>query len=148
MSDRMAIANPYAKPRPLGAHNKQIIGRQSQQRVSNTKRAFQLASASSSSKKKKGQLTLLGGVAFDSEKDCIICKAYVMKSLQESYRIPNRAHHVLCAKNTKTRGKGIISKPLLAQNAEEKRLDALFKAPLKMHEKCGIASTTKAAADP
>ena len=50
MTVNSPIVNPYTKPRPLGGgsgHNSKIMGRQSQQRISNTKRAYSLAATNS-----------------------------------------------------------------------------------------------------
>jgi len=96
--------NPCVKPRPPPPpHNEVIMGRQSQQRIGNqNKRKHKLASNTSNNKKRKGHQTLFGGVAFEAEKDCIVCKAQALKRILDTYRVPNRAHHVLCLKNTKT----------------------------------------------
>ena len=71
MSGGKPLSNPYAK----GIGNLSVInesmGRQSQQRISNTKRAFNLAATNSFKKRAKatgGQLTLNGGTAFDPRK--------------------------------------------------------------------------------
>jgi len=102
------MVNPYAK----SAHNVVEMGRQSQQRIANQhKRKYKLCSNNNSNnKRKKGdQLTLLGGVAFEAKRDCVVCKAQFLRTIIEGYRVPNRAHNVLCIKNTKTRGKGDLS---------------------------------------
>ena len=60
MSGGKPLTNPYAKRRPLEPHNGgKIMGRQSQQRVSNTKRAYQLAAFKGAPKKQKGDQTTL-----------------------------------------------------------------------------------------
>jgi len=73
------VPNPYARMVPPTAQNVVNMGRQSQQRVSNQiKRKYKLCSSNNNNnnKRKKGdQLTLLGGVAFEAKKDCIVCKA-------------------------------------------------------------------------
>ena len=141
------MVNPYAKGRPLAARNgaqNNIMGPQSQQRVSNTKRAYQLASYSSSKKKRKGeQLTLQGELAFVSERDCVVCRAQSLAKLTPNYRIPKRSHHQLCIKNRKTKGKGVVSSQMIACRAEEKRLQHLFSAPLDSHEKAGAVHLSK-----
>ena len=137
--------NPYKKKPPLAAHNEQM-GRQSQQRVSNTKRAFQLASTVSKAKKKPkagDQLTLLGEVAFDSQRDCKVCIAQFIQRTNSSHSVPKRAHHELCIKNTVTRGVGPLTKQLLERKADEKRLLALHDRPLEPSEKASGKHLTK-----
>ena len=143
------MRNPYAKSPPVGApaivQNNEIMGRQSQQRVSNTKRAYQLACYSSSKKKKKGdQLTLQGDRAFEAEKDCQICRAQSLARTFQGVRIPKRSHHELCIKNTTTKGRGRISQQNMATSAEEKRLKTVFETPLAQHEKASGKHTTAA----
>ena len=143
------IRNPYAKkaPRvpPLGvvnrAQNTEIMGRQSQQRVSNTKRAFQNAAYTSSSKKKK---IMNGGkekIFRSSELDCRICILQAKKRRGENVTLPHRPHHILCSKNGATKGKGFISDQSLANIMEARRLETLFNKPLAQHEKCGLIRT-------
>ena len=72
MSGSKPIHNPYQKRAPLGAHNDNKMGRQSQQRVSNTKRAYGLATPKKP--KTTTQLTLQGEIAFVAERDCNTCK--------------------------------------------------------------------------
>jgi len=125
------------------------MGRQSQQRVNQTKRAFQLArrgNNNNNNKKRKGdQLTLDGQRAFQSEKDCIVCKAKALQWYLPTATIPKRAHHVLCARNTKTQGRGMLNKASVASKAEEKRLKAHFSQPLSEQEKCSGKYATKEA---
>jgi len=101
------VVNPYAKR----SQNVVNMGRQSQQRVSNrVKRKHKLATNHNNNKRKKGdQLTLLGDVAFDSRKDCEVCKARHLRTFIEGYRIPKRGHHSNCSRNTKTQGRGELS---------------------------------------
>ena len=140
------IVNPYKRRQPLVPHN-EIMGRQSQQRISNTKRAFSLASNTSARKRAKGgQTTLQGGIAFVSERDCQVCRAQSLAKLTANYRIPKRSHHQFCIKNTKTKGHGAVSAHNMACRTEEKRLEALFRAPLNSHEKGSAVHTTKEAA--
>jgi len=120
------------------------MGRQSQQRVNQTKRAFQLAQTSK--KKRKGeQLTIDGQRAFQSERDCQVCKAKVLQRYISTATIPKRAHHVLCIKNTKTRGRGNLNQATVASEQEEKRLKAHFSQPLSQKEKCRGVHATKEA---
>ena len=124
------------------------MGRQSQQRVSNTKRAYQLASnAKTTNKKKKGeQLTLEGRAAFNPKKDCVVCAARHLATFVQGARIPNRAHHVLCARNKTTKGLGVVSEQNLATAVEARRLKELFERPLNMEEKASSKHCTAAAA--
>ena len=65
------IVNPYAKRGPLTTVNTEEMGRQSQQRISNTKRKYQFAGSIGKKAARKGdQKTLFGGVAFDASKVC------------------------------------------------------------------------------
>lgn len=142
------IVNPYAKARPKGggsSHNGEIMGRQSQQRISNTKRAYSLAGTNSFKKKRKGQLTLVGEVAFDPLVDCKICVAHAIKRVRPETTIPKRAHHPNCPKNTKTKGKGALSSLQIATEAEEKRLQTLYTMPLSTSEKASGRYLTEAA---
>jgi len=144
MSPRKDVVNPHKKPRPFAAHNREM-GRQSQQRVTNTKRAYQLASSANNNNKKKvkvNQSTLQGGVAFNPQKDCVICKAPYLATFVQGARTPNRAHHVLCKLNKKTKGLGVISEQNLATAVEEKRLKDLFERPLNANEKASSKHCT------
>jgi len=147
MSPSKAV-NPYAKRRPFALFNNDKMGRQSQQRVSNTKRAYQLASnAKTTNKKKKGeQLTLEGRAAFNPKKDCVVCAARHLATFAQGARIPNRAHHVLCARNKTTKGLGVISEQNLATAVEARRLKEPFERPLNMEEKVSSKHCTAAAA--
>jgi len=80
-NDRPPVVNPYKKDRrplvPIVDANK-TMGRQSQQRASNTKRAKQLcqpASFSGKKLKKGDQRTLFGTKAFEAIIDCVVCAA-------------------------------------------------------------------------
>ena len=138
--------NPCAKPRPVAAavvnngpqqppQEKENMGPQSQQRVNQTKR--QCRAAASSKKKRKGdQITLAGDRAFAAERDCVVCHArHVRDTVVSTCRVPNRSHHVLCVKNRNTQGRGNLTEQNIANNVEEKRLKALFVAPLNPEEK-------------
>ena len=117
----------------------------SQQRIGNVKRAHQLANPWPKPKRKGAQQTLVGGVAFESERDCMICKAKALQKLEPTYRIPKRAHHVLCIQNTKTKGKGILSRQTMATQIEESWLKKLYETPLQQHEKGSAANLSKEA---
>ena len=143
------LVNPYAKKPSMNPHNG-AMGRQSQQRISNNKRAFAFAANNPYPKRgKKGQqLTLTGILAFEAEKDCIICNAH-LRALRDpdTVRIPKRAHHILCIKNTKTKGRGLLSQQHVAAVAEEKRLSALFTTPLAPEERGSWKHSTKEAGE-
>lgn len=149
MSNGAPLVNPYLQRRPFGSAHNAEMGRQSQQRVNQTKRAFQLARRGNNNnnnmKRKGDQLTLDGQRAFQSEKDCIVCKAKALQRCLPTATIPKRAHHVLCARNTKTQGRGMLNKASVASEAEEKRLKAHFSQPLSEQEKCSGKHATKEA---
>ena len=145
MSGSKPLVNPYAKGQRPQSHNNKIMGRQSQQRVSNTKRAFQLARCTKKKFKSGDQSTLMGGVAFLPERDCVVCKAQALARFTPNYRVPKRAHHELCVKNKRTKGKGAVSAFMETCYSEEKRLHTLFNTPLEPAEKGSAAHTTKAA---
>ena len=119
--------NPHAKSRPPVAHNEEnIMGRQSQQRIRNqVKRKFKLASNNSNKRRKGGQQTLFGGAAFEAEKDCIVCHARASQRINSACRVPNRSHHELCIRNTKTKGKGATTKEQQLTLEDNKRHKAL-----------------------
>jgi len=131
------VANPHAKKLPFVAQNNSKnggnMGRQSQQRANQQKRTFNLC-GNNNPKKRKGQQTLLGDNAFDPNKDCIVCKAWYLATFVEGYRIPNRAHHPLCLKNTKTKGKGVLSEQQKLSLDDNKRYKALV-LPITQEEK-------------
>ena len=124
--------NPYRN----AAQNAENMGRQSQHRVSNQhKRKFKLCNNKKSSKPRAGdQLTLEGTVAFQSERDCKICKAKVIKKFLPTYTIPKRAHHDLCILNTKTHGLGALTEQSINSLADNKRHKALT-APIRPEER-------------
>mgnify|MGYP007080413197 CR=1 FL=1 len=150
-------ANPHAKPRKAAAaaaavsvvdisreRQDSAMGRQSQQRVNNTEKAFRLASATK--KRKGGQLTLTGENAFEAEKDCPVCHARSIQIFMPTHRVPKRGHHTLCAKNKTTQGNGVMTQQNVATSVEEKRLKVPHTAPLVDAEKCsGRFSTAMAA---
>jgi hypothetical protein len=148
MSTRPTIFNPYARRHCQSAPNIAIMGRQSQHRLSQQKRTYQLAASNSPNKKKKGeQLTLQGGVAFKAERDCVVCKAKATRRFTPNFPIPHRKHHVLCLMNTKTKGKGELSEHAQQSMKESQRLQALFSKPLEAHEKGSWKHSTKEAGD-
>ena len=119
------------------------MGRQSQQRISNTKRAFSFADSTTTTKRKKGdQTTLFGGIAFDAERDCVVCSARARKIYEPTTRVPKREHDKRCIKNTTTKGMGEISREAMATLEEEKQLKKLFEAPLADSEKGSAKHTT------
>jgi len=119
--------NPYAKRKSIGPQNEKIMGPQSQRRLTLTERTNQLKSNSNKNKRKGGQLTLTGEVAFDPITDCSICKARHI-----GYAEPHRGHHPLCWNNKRT--KGITSEATLVSNKEARRLKDLFSKPVQRHE--------------
>jgi hypothetical protein len=132
------VDNPYNKTASAAVFNlphNEGMGRQSQQRVSNTKRQYQLAATNSYKKPKKGdQLTLIGDIAFNSERDCKICVAQARRRFDSSVPVPKRSHHELCAKNTKTGGKGPLTTQRLAEIADDRRYKHIIR-PIESHEK-------------
>ena len=128
-NDRPPVVNPYKKDRrplvPIVDAN-ETMGRQSQQRASNAKRAKQLcqpASFSGKKLKKGDQRTLFGTKAFEAIIDCVVCAAHEARKFRHEVPIPHRPRHNLCDKN---KGGG-ISKEQMASSKEEKYLQALKK---------------------
>jgi hypothetical protein len=108
------------------------MGPQSQRQTSLQQRTYQLAG---NNRERSGQQTLLGGVAFDPEKDCVVCKGKLAgKSV-------HRPHHKLCTNNQRT--KGITLAINLAHQKEDKRLQELFNKPLTESEKGSWKHSTK-----
>jgi len=81
-------------------------------------------------------------MAFEAERDCVVCHARSIQMFLPTYRVPNRAHHVLCIRNKSTKGKGVITEQNLANTVEEKRLKTLYAEPLAPAEKCRAEFTT------
>ena len=141
------VVNPCVKRPPLVPHNGNM-GRQSQQRISNTKRKYLLASTKSFPKKKKGgQQTLFGASAFDSSVDCDLCKAQEIKKYRPEHRIPHRPHHELCVKNKATLGQGQITNQQREINKEQQHLQKLHSTPLADDEKARGKFVNKEACD-
>jgi len=138
--------NPHAKSRPPAAHNEAAMGRQSQQRISNQhKRKFKLCSNNNKRSKKAGdQLTLDSDIAFDSERDCKICRAKSIKKFFPSYTVPKRAHHPCCIHNKNTGGSGPLTSQAMANVDDAKRYKALT-APIQPAERHSGKHATKAA---
>lgn len=134
------IPNPYAR-RP---QNGTEMGRQSQQRISNQHtRKYKLASTVK--RRRKGdQLTLDNQVAFQAERDCVICRARATAKFVEGYRVPKRAHHPLCLLNTKTKGLGKLSVQSVANLEDNKRYKALTR-PIQPEERGSWKYSTKEA---
>ena len=137
------VPNPYKRT----AQNAANMGRQSQQRVSNQhKRKHKLCSNNNKKKGRQGdQLTLEGTVAFQSERDCIICKAKKIREYLHSCTIPKRAHHVLCPLNTKTHGLGQLTEQSINSIADNKRYKSLT-APIRPEERFSSVNNTREAA--
>ena len=109
MNTSIPVVNPYAKAASVAVtphNNEEEMGRQSQQRVSNEKRKYQLAAANTgfTTRAKGQQQTLVGTLAFNSEKDCIVCAAVARKRYQETARVPKRPHHELYIKTARLKG--------------------------------------------
>jgi len=152
MNAKRPVVNPYAKVLKNHVAATTIfpltMGRQSQQRISNTKRAFKLCNPVSKKKPKKGdQLTLEGAVAFVPEKDCQVYKprAFIKQSGYTKLRVPNRAHHPLCPKNSATKGKGILNEQTIACQVEENDLRRLCNTQLQPSEKASSKHITREA---
>ena len=131
------MANPYARRAPPVAPpvaQNPTMGRQSQQRINQNKRKYKLCGDNNSKRKKGQQLTLLGGVAFEAKKDCIVCKARFLATFIEGYRVPKRPHHPLCILNTKTKGQGELSAMQQVTLDDNKRYKELV-APITLAEK-------------
>jgi len=124
------------------------MGRQSQQRVANqTKRKYKLCSNNNNRKKKKGdQLTLDNRVAFQPERDCVICKAREIRKFMPEHAIPKRSHDPRCSLNTKTRGLGQVTEQSVASLADNRRHKALT-APIKPAERHSAKHISKAAGE-
>ena len=136
MSGSEPMVNPYRKRAPPLVQNVEIMGRQSQQRVSNQhKRAFKLAGPTRTKKRRKGdQLTLEGALAFDPVRDCPICKAHDIRRFNPEYRVPKRAHHIYCSKNKRTFGQGELSTATEASLKDDARYKALI-SPIRPEER-------------
>jgi hypothetical protein len=132
MNETVPVNNPYAKDDGDSGTNT-LLGRQSQHRNSLQKWTFNLAKNNYPSKKQKGegeQQTLFGQTVFKAEKDCQVCKARALALTLEGVRIPKRPHHPLCLKNTKTKGKGVLSvlaKASLEDNKQYKAATAAIR---------------------
>jgi len=114
-----AVINPYART-PAGAP----MGPQSQRRLTLNERTHQLQA--DSNKRRAGQLTLFGGLAFDPEKNCVVCKARL------AGRTSHKGHYQLCPNNRRTKGK---SPATMEQAKMDKALQQHFETPLRPEEK-------------
>lgn len=84
---------------------------------------------------------------FVAERDCNTCKTQSLAKQIPGYAVSKKAHHVNCAKSTRTFGKGEIRQQNLETAKESKQLKTLFSAPLKAHEKGSCKNFTKEAGD-
>ena len=149
MNTSIPVVNPYAKAASAAVtphNNEEEMGRQSQQRVSNEKRKYQLAAANTGfTKRAKGQQqTLVGTLAFNSEKDCIVCAAVARKRYQETVRVPKRPHHELCIKNSKTKGRGKLTVQAMNNLEDDKRYKHITR-PIQADERGSWKHSTKEA---
>ena len=135
------IVNPYKRNAPA-AQRVQEMGPQSQRRISMQQRGHRLAANNNPSRKKRktGQRTLTGEVAFDPLEDCPICSARHYGST-----VPHTSHDDRCIFNTKTRG--IVSATTQAQREVDKQLKRHFSAPLLASEKGSWRHSTKEAGE-
>jgi hypothetical protein len=110
---------------------------------------YQLAGSNSFPKNKKlkkgDHQTLEGNRAFDAEKDGEVCKAKALSFILKDVRIPKRAHHVLCIKNTKSKGKGALSDLAMAGLGDDKRYKEIT-GPIRKDEMFSSKNITKEAA--
>jgi len=128
--NRHGVINPYSR-RPTGAQ----MGPQSQRRLALNERTHTLQA--NSNKRKAGQLTLFGGVAFDPSKNCVVCKAKL------AGRTSHKAHHNLCTNNKRTQGRSAAA---VHQAQLDKSLQQHFQAPLRPEEKASSRYLTKESA--
>jgi len=122
-----------------------LMGRQSQQRVSNQhKRKFKLCSNNNSNRKRRkgDQLTLQGDIAFDAARDCQVCRAKEIRKTFPECTLPKRAHDERCSFNTKTRGLGRLTEQSIASIADNKRCKAII-APIALAERFSSKHATK-----
>ena len=134
--------NPHRKePRPLvHLDQNRAMGPQSQRRLTLEGRTHQMQANSHNKKRKAGQqLALHGGVAFDSDRDCEVCKGRL------AGRNVHRGHHKLCTNNRKT--KGITSEATLKQMKIDDKLKKLFATPFAVEEKASSQCLTKEAGE-
>jgi hypothetical protein len=64
-----------------------------------------------------------------------VCAAKRLALTLKGVRVPKRAHHILCLKNTKTKGKGEVSRQQLEAEPREKCLHKPYNTPLAPHER-------------
>jgi len=133
-----APVNPYKKNGALSPQNNIEMGIQSQKRISMTQRTNRMKSPTK--KRRNIQPTLTGEVAFDSIKDCVICRARHQIKMGITVRVPKRQHDKRCPLNSTTKGKGVLHSHTVACIEEGKRLEKLFNAPLDESEKCRITT--------
>jgi hypothetical protein len=90
--------------------NPSSMGLQSQRRLGSVKKCLKRGSVMAKYKtprRKKSDLVQLdvdGGRAFESHRDCIVCRGYHLKAMGQSISIPHKSHHIRCGKNRSTLG--------------------------------------------
>jgi len=87
-----------------------------------------------SNKRKAGQLTLFGGVAFNPAKNFVVCKAKL------DGRTSRKGHHPLCTNNRQTKG---MSAAAVHQAKLDKSLQQHFHTPVRPEEKASSRHATK-----
>ena len=124
----LPIINPYAKAR-IVQRDKPQMGPQSQRRLTLAERTHQLQASSNKRRKKGGQMTLFGDVAFDPLTDCERCRGVAHG------RDPHRAHDIRCSKSKHNKNGAIISPRELEQRRIDKELAQHFNTPLRKDER-------------
>ena len=120
------MENPCAKRRSQSAPPAAVMGNQSQKRISNKKRAYQLSQSST-----KKQRTVDGSRLFDPLKDCRNCR---LTSKRTDGSKSHAAHHPKCPNND--RAKGILYQTTLNQRKIDKALQEQINRPFSDSEKC------------
>jgi hypothetical protein len=123
-TNALAIINPYSHAasqrrkeqlefthsESLQATNQVLVvaatmGIQSQQREGAVKKCKKRGTKLLTKHKLQRQQAInAGGVAFNPIENCVICKAKHLEAQGVKIRIPKRAHHKACTRNSQTRG--------------------------------------------
>jgi hypothetical protein len=136
-----------------GSNNKKIIdhpsststmGPQSQKRKGSISKALARGSNNNKNKKKKSQgekrlvqMGVDGGLAFEANRDCIVCKGIYRKDMGECVVISHHAHDTRCVKNRETRG---LSKMTVFVDKTSKNNVAINTMPLSKGHTEGLPS--------
>jgi hypothetical protein len=133
--DQNQTDNVAANPSPG------MMGPQSQRRLGSVKKRLKRGGSNAKHKipKKAGlvQMGVDGVRAFESYRDCVICRGHCLKRMGNNVSISHKPNHICCGKNRSTQGS---SARMVAVNRHAEEMTARNNLPLSQGQTEGLPS--------